>query len=252
MSKEPWSPPPRYLFRRYNLISEIEKLTDARSFIDVGCGAGDLACTLSSRFDMDGVGVDFSKKAIKVADNLKRFYGLKKQPKFQHVDQEAMSKLMESDVVLCMEVLEHVKDDEELLKTLVGLSKKYVIISVPAKNRLFTHSDVLAGHYRRYEKKDLIKMLESNGLKVMSFISYGYPYTNLIRLARESVSKRQRRNKGLASIQSRSKKSGVDLLDINKYFSKHLNKVIYPLYASSKLFNSLNLSEGYLVVCEKK
>ena len=54
------------------------------------------------------------------------------------------------DVVICLEVLEHVEDDCALLKDLLKHGKR-LLISVPAKQKLFDASDEAVGHYRRYE-----------------------------------------------------------------------------------------------------
>jgi len=251
MSKKPWSAPPRYLFRRYNVLSQIKKLSDARTFIDVGCGAGDLACTLASQLGMSGVGTDFNNEAIELAGRIRQAYGLKSNPEFKKLDGSEIKELKPADVVFCMEVLEHVKGDKKLLAELVGLSKKYVVISVPAHQKLFTTSDELAGHYRRYEKDSLIKLLGQNGLEVRTFLAYGYPFTNMLRWMREAVSFFVKRKQGLSTMEKRSKKSGTDLLGINKYFSSWLPVLVYPLFQISRIFNRTNLSEGYLVICQK-
>lgn len=252
VSSLPWNAPPRYLFRRYNIVKQVSKLKGAETFIDVGCGAGDLACTLVSKLGMKGLGTDFNDEAIMTAKKLRSSYGLDNMPDFKKLDGAQVKKLKPADIVFCMEVLEHVKDDGKLLNDLISLSKKYVVISVPAKQNLFTHSDRLAGHYRRYEKDDLRNMLIRNGLEIRSFISYGYPFTNMLRWLRELVSITAKRKHGLATMENRSKKSGTDLLDINKYFSSWLKYLIYPMYLFSRLFNRTNLGEGYLIICEKR
>lgn len=251
MDVRPWSPPPRYLFRRHNLVRQMRKLPEVESFLDVGCGAGDLACVLSRDFGLSGIGIDFSEKAIETANKLKDFYGLKNSPVFKLVDGSIPKDTKKADVVICLEVLEHVKDDEKLLKELVSLSNKFVIISVPAKQDLFTHSDVLAGHYRRYEKAELKEMLRRNNLHILSFVSYGYPFTNLIRLGRERVAKKKHTSTKQTK-KAGTQKSGYDLLDVNKYFSLPLERFLLPLCHFSRMFNGLNLSEGYLVICEKE
>src|SRR5438093_1619718 len=76
MGAKPWSPPPRYLFRRHNVIRQIRKLPETRTFLDVGCGAGDLACLLSKELGMSGMGMDFAEEAIATAQRVKEYYGL--------------------------------------------------------------------------------------------------------------------------------------------------------------------------------
>ncbi len=158
-----------------------------------------------------------------------------------------------SNLVTCFEVLEHVKNDRKPLAQLIKFSNRYLIISVPAKQRLFNQSDVMAGHYRRYEKKALIKLLNDYGLDVISFDSYGYPYTNIIRPVIELVAKRKATKTTTSNImEQRSKKSGVNLLDINRFFTSSLNILIKPMYFTSCMFNRFDFSEGYIIVATRK
>lgn len=244
-------PPPRYLFRRHNVIREIKKLP-VKTFLDIGCGAGELDCLLVDDLKMRGQGIDFSKIAIDMANKLKRYYGLDKQPIFTLSSHGISENTKMADIVICLEVLEHQKDDQKMLRNLIALSNKFIIISVPAKQRLYNHSDKLAGHYRRYEKKPLQQMLEKNGLEILSFISYGYPFTNMTRLVRERVAKRRSlKLTAPKSLEKRSMDSGVDLMGVNRYFTLPLDKITLPFYYISRLFNNSDLAEGYLVVAKK-
>lgn len=250
MQTKPWNPPPRYIFRRFNLTRQVKRLSGIETFLDIGCGAGDLDCTLVERFGWRGTGMDFSKSAIETAEQLKQARGLKKQPQFKLVGEHIPPKTAKADLVICLEVLEHVKDDSGLLERLVALSNKYLVVSVPAKKKLFSHSDKMAGHYRRYEKAELLDLLAGQDLEVRYFAAYGYPFTNLLRLVRELLAKRS--NAKISSLkEEQSQKSGVDLMKVNRFFSLPLSTLLYPGYLISLLFNRFDLAEGYLVVCEK-
>lgn len=251
MAISKWLPPPRYIFRRYNVYHEIAKLDGISSFIDVGCGAGDMACSLVKKFGFSGTGVDFSKSGIKAAKRQRSLHGLSSNPSFKQMDAYKMKQLSGYDLVTCFEVLEHVEDDEGLLDELVRLSEKYVIISVPAKQKLFSTSDELAGHYRRYEKTALQELLKGRGLTIKSFTNYGYPFTDIIRLLREELAKNKQQD-AKKTMAGRSKKSGTDLLNMNAKLGFNSSVLLWPFYQFSRIFNRFNLSEGYLVVCEKR
>jgi len=242
---------PRYLFRKLNILRITKKL-DAKTFLDVGCGAGELACSLAES-GMKGIAVDFSEDAIAVAENLRKQRGIDgKQLNFKLGGLENV-KGKKFDLVSCYEVLEHIKDDKALLKELITYSNKYVLISVPAKQKLFDASDEAVGHFRRYEKKNLIKMLESQGLQILEFSNYGYPFTDAVRVGRKVFFKVKLRRDGGASMKNRSKESGINPIKIPTKLTKiNLEKPIVPLYHASRLFNRYNLSEGYLVLCQKK
>ncbi len=250
--KKAWVSPPRYIFRRFNVVRELKHYPDIESFVDVGCGAGEMACDIVSSFGFNGTGIDFSKSAIDISEKLKHERDLGNNLNFKLADASTIKKLKKVDLVTCFEVLEHVEDDKSLLNDLVELSKKYVVVSVPAKKRLFSDSDVLAGHYRRYEKEELTLLLQSSGLFVEKFIAYGYPFTNLFRILREYLSKKKLNTEQRISMDERSKKSGINVLGNKKHPSiPGYDAIIKPLLWFSLLFNKLDLSEGYLVICKK-
>lgn len=77
------------------------------------------------------------------------------------------------DVVLALDVIEHIKNDKQALKNIAKSLKKngIVILATPAFPFLWSYWDELAGHYRRYTKKTLTKLFENSGFKI-EFINY--------------------------------------------------------------------------------
>lgn len=73
-----------------------------------------------------------------------------------------------ADVVLLMDVLEHVDDDVGLLKSYVDLAPKGArfVISVPAFRFLWSGHDVFLEHKRRYSLGHLKSVVAKAGLKV--------------------------------------------------------------------------------------
>jgi predicted TPR repeat methyltransferase len=73
-----------------------------------------------------------------------------------------------ADLVLLMDVLEHVDDDVQLLSTYVDKapSGAYFAITVPAFPFLWSSHDVFLEHKRRYTKESLIRVVERSGLVV--------------------------------------------------------------------------------------
>jgi glycosyltransferase involved in cell wall biosynthesis len=72
------------------------------------------------------------------------------------------------DTVICLNVLEHIKDDRAALATYSTLLMPggHVIILVPAHPSLYSECDRALGHERRYERADLQSKLEGAGLEV--------------------------------------------------------------------------------------
>jgi len=70
--------------------------------------------------------------------------------------------------VFGINVLEHIDKDKEALKNLHKILKKNgkLILLVPAKKKAYTKLDKELGHFRRYEKKELIDKLNETGYSV--------------------------------------------------------------------------------------
>ena len=75
------------------------------------------------------------------------------------------------DVLMLLDVLEHVADDCQLLSELVGdlvSPGGRVLVSVPAWQCLFTRHDVMLGHCRRYRPRQLQALASSVGLELLA------------------------------------------------------------------------------------
>lgn len=72
------------------------------------------------------------------------------------------------DSIICIQVLEHIKDDEAAIMKAVNYIRPggKIVFQVPAMKWLFGHWDRQAGHFRRYIKSDVIRIAESTGLKI--------------------------------------------------------------------------------------
>jgi trans-aconitate methyltransferase len=65
------------------------------------------------------------------------------------------------DLVLALDVLEHLDDDESFLAgALVPLVSGTLVVSVPAIPRLFSGHDRLLEHRRRYRRRELLELLD--------------------------------------------------------------------------------------------
>lgn len=86
---------------------------------------------------------------------------------------------------LCMDVLEHLKDEKEVLDYIVpkpgaaatGNGQTYYLFTVPAFQSVFSSHDVLLGHYRRYKVKQFRELLAGRGLQI---IDSGYFFSSLL------------------------------------------------------------------------
>jgi SAM-dependent methyltransferase len=73
------------------------------------------------------------------------------------------------DLIYSSNVFEHIEDDVSVMKTLKSYLAPGGIISiyVPACRSLYSYFDEYAGHYRRYQRRELINKLNEAGFVVL-------------------------------------------------------------------------------------
>jgi len=93
------------------------------------------------------------------------------------------------DTIINFNVLEHIEDDEKLIKDMSDLLIKNgkLLLFVPAFQLLYGNMDKQAGHYKRYRRDELVKLFSKYSLRVISsdYINpigfFGWYYTNKIK-----------------------------------------------------------------------
>ncbi len=115
------------------IINRTSKPFSNLKFLDIGCGGGILAEPLAR---LGGVitGIDASNKAIEIAKLHAKSQGLKIN--YINISAEALTeKKQEFDVVLCMEIIEHVADVSSFLASISVLVKPGGLIFIATINR---------------------------------------------------------------------------------------------------------------------
>ncbi len=101
------------------------------------------------------------------------------------------------DTILYIDVLEHIKDDSEELRLAQAHLRPYgrLIILAPAYNWLFSRYDGSIGHYRRYSKKSLKKVMpegfEMEDIFYLDFFGILLSIANRIMLKQKLPTRRQ-------------------------------------------------------------
>lgn len=82
--------------------------------------------------------------------------------------------------VMMLDVLEHIEDDKDFLKTLKEKMKTggRILITVPAFRKLWSSEDDTAGHFRRYTYDCLYETAKSAGFKII-YINYFFGFLYL-------------------------------------------------------------------------
>jgi 16S rRNA A1518/A1519 N6-dimethyltransferase RsmA/KsgA/DIM1 with predicted DNA glycosylase/AP lyase activity len=78
--------------------------------------------------------------------------------------------------VVAVNMLEHIKDDKQALKNIRQMLKKNgnLVLLIPAKKKAYTRLDRELGHYRRYEKKEIIEKLISAGFTIKNIYYFNF------------------------------------------------------------------------------
>lgn len=243
-----WYPSPRYLLRK-RLINRclVSVGCEGKSVLEIGFGAGDMLCNFVD-LGMKVYGYDFSELANKEA--ARRLKSRKGAVNLFTSEEEVYTS--QYDIVVACEVLEHSEDDVGMLRRWNKLVEKggYLIISVPSRMKKWCLNDVWAGHYRRYEKKDLAGKLKSAGYEIVNFWSYPFPVNIVLDYLLDKEKKRQSSG-GADSKEDATKQSGVkrEAGQISRLFSR--DWVVAPWHWLQLLFVNTDLGSGYLVMAKK-
>ncbi|HZX09940.1 MAG TPA: class I SAM-dependent methyltransferase [Acidobacteriota bacterium] len=141
--------------KHQNRFKTIASFLKGETFIDIGCAYGHSTYWLKKFRDGKWAGLDFSKKAIKIA---KEYF---KEMNFFYLENiENLKGFMQFDGVVCSEVIEHVEDDVSLVEGLLGITKKILVITTPCVKI----DD--PGHLRLYTEEMLHNLFKETNHKV--------------------------------------------------------------------------------------
>ncbi len=102
------------------------------------------------------------------------------------------------DLLCAFEVLEHIEDDAAALSTWREhlVDEGSLLLSVPAHPERFGPSDRLVGHFRRYSREDLERVLASTGFRVVRIEPYGTGVGHLLEWVRNRIIERRGESPG--------------------------------------------------------
>jgi 2-polyprenyl-3-methyl-5-hydroxy-6-metoxy-1,4-benzoquinol methylase len=162
---------------REDLVRLVASL-DVATILDVGCGSGaNLALlAVSGRYALTGM--DVSSEALSMARrqvSTARF----------HLGDVSTDPLPERfDLVISVQVLEHIADDISALRNMAQMARRHVFVST-MQGRM-RRSEVSIGHLRNYSPVELRRKMELAGLHVVRMYGWGFPfYSPLYRSAIE-------------------------------------------------------------------
>jgi SAM-dependent methyltransferase len=156
---------------------------EAASLFEVGCGTGFVLAALRARRpELRLVGGEPARAGAEIARSR-----VPDVPILQ-LDARRLPFEREFDVVAAFDVLEHIDDDERVLRELARTARLGLLVTVPQHPRLWSAVDEFSGHVRRYTRRELTGKLERVGLRVVratSFVSLLLPLVAASRLVRK-------------------------------------------------------------------
>ncbi len=115
-------------------------------------------------------------------------------------------------------------------------------------------SDVWAGHFRRYERSQLAKLMQSAGFRVERILCYGFPLANVvekIRAANYAPEVNEATDKTAKGMHDNSARSGIDRRHVMKWYpliKSPLGKlVMLTADWAQRPFLHTELGNGYVV-----
>jgi SAM-dependent methyltransferase len=175
-TRHPWE------VARVQAMSDLVERLDSEKLrtLDVGCGDAFLISELQARFGFEeSVAQDIHLTEQRVAQLLSYSPELARRG-IEFVRELADLEGRRFDLILLLDVLEHVEEPRSLLQRVVRehlATAGHVLITVPAFQSLFTEHDRRLKHFRRYSRREILELAGSAGL---TEAGSGYLFSTLL------------------------------------------------------------------------
>lgn len=168
--------------RRRILRALVDEIAGGRRLriVDIGCSTGGNAGSLADAHEV--LGFDASETAIRIARA--------KFPKARFEVATDLAPIREAartaDLVLLMDVIEHVEDDFHLVSSIAAELRPdaHVLVTVPAHPELWSEHDVASQHWRRYTEPRLVRVWRDLPLETRLVTPCNALLAPLVRMAR--------------------------------------------------------------------
>ncbi len=164
------------------------------------------------------------------------------------------------DAIVALEVLEHIADDAQALRDWSAWMKPSarLLLSVPAHRSRWGPADEWAGHVRRYDRADVVGVLEAAGFRAERVECYGFPLGNVLDRASRGRYQRAviRDRNGTPDREANNARSGVDRRDAERLYgavSSAPGRVLMQAACWMQgRFVDTELGTGYVVTARKR
>jgi SAM-dependent methyltransferase len=155
-----------YFLRKYQ--------KNSKKVLDIGCGVGTIDFYIA-KHDSNVTGIDISQNSISIAKKNAEYFKLNKKIVFKVLDFPNKIPKGKFDIIICSEVLEHLKQDKIAVEKIndLLLTGGILIASSPSKNSPLYRLGFLSkfekevGHLRRYSEESFRNLFENVGFRIL-------------------------------------------------------------------------------------
>jgi len=165
-------------FGRFPKVLRMLNPQKNEKIFDAGCGNGIYANSIAYHFGSKMLGCDLDKKRIRIAQKIANYLKVDAKFSFGEIEKINLPKNY-FDKIICIEVIEHIKNDDLLIKKFNTLLKDNgaLILSTAKKEELTEQEEqerfgkAEKGEHVRsgYELSDLLKKIENAGFKIVDW-----------------------------------------------------------------------------------
>ncbi|MFH8093007.1 MAG: class I SAM-dependent methyltransferase [Candidatus Aenigmatarchaeota archaeon] len=176
-------------YARFLFLKKITKWNINEVVLDVGCGSGRFIRLLSSLVK-EIHGIDISEEALKIAKNMKiKNASLKKGSALKIPYGNNFF-----DKVICIDVIEHIRDDEKVLKEIKRVLKK------GGEGIIYFPKGFDPIHYHSYDIKKIAKLAKRCKIKVDKILIHRSILDKIVNPLRKPIRREQKsKNPSLVS-----------------------------------------------------
>lgn len=179
INRHPWE------LARFEIVTSLLKdkirNNDDFNILDIGCGDVFFISKMADIYPKAhfyAIDIAFTDEIIAL---LKETVKGKNIYLFKTLDDANLHLKKDADLVLLLDVVEHIEDDKGFLSSLYNnkaiTANTLIMITVPAYQNLFCSHDHFLGHYRRYTNTSLYQTIQSSGFDK---VKIGYFFFSLI------------------------------------------------------------------------
>jgi ubiquinone/menaquinone biosynthesis C-methylase UbiE len=176
-------------YTRYLLLKKITKWNRNDVILDAGCGSGRFIKLLSP-FVKEVHGIDISGKALKIARSYKIKNAIIRKGNVLKIPYRDNS----FDKVICIDVIEHIKDDKKVLKELKRVVKPYGEILV-----YFVTGPLSHVHFHSYCIESIKNLAKICKLKIEKILIHRSVIDDIVNPLRNPKTSKLRKRVGIIS-----------------------------------------------------